>query len=235
MATPHISAQPGDFAPAVLMPGDPKRAARIAEQLLDEPRLVSDVRGIGAYTGLHEGKPLSVMASGMGQPSLSIYATELFTHFGVERIIRVGTAGGLAQGTKAGDVVIAIGAHTDSSIDEKLCPGISFSATASWSLLSAAAQFAGNDPAVKVGPVVSRDLFYGNPPEQVKRLAELGTLGVEMEAAALYGIAANLHKEALAVLTISDHLFDPTQDMSPEERETKFQKSLAIAVAAALS
>ncbi|MGO1591628.1 DeoD-type purine-nucleoside phosphorylase [Ancrocorticia sp.] len=235
MATPHISAEPGDFAPAVLMPGDPKRAARIAEQLLDEPRLVSDVRGIGGYTGLHQGKPLSVMASGMGQPSLSIYATELFTQFGVERIIRVGTAGGLAADTRAGDVVIAIGAHTDSSINEKLCPGINFSATASWALLSAAVKAAGDDPRVKVGPVVSRDLFYGNTPEQVKRLAELGTLGVEMEAAALYGIAANLHKEALAVLTISDHLFDSSQDMSPAERETNFQKSLELAVAAALS
>ena len=235
VATPHISAEPGDFAPAVLMPGDPKRAARMADQLLDDVRLVSDVRGIGAYTGTHQGKPLSVMASGMGQPSLSIYATELFTQFGVERIIRVGTAGGLAEGAKAGDVVIAIGAHTDSAMNQHMCPGINFSATASWSLLSAAAAFAGNDPRVKVGPVVSRDAFYGNEPEQVKLLAELGTLGVEMEAAALYGLAAKHHKEALAVLTISDHLFDPSQDMSPEERETNFQKSLGIAVAAALT
>lgn len=235
MATPHISAEAGDFAPAVLMPGDPKRAERMAKQLLDNPRLVTNVRGIGGYTGLHNGKPLSVMASGMGQPSLSIYATELFTQFGVERIIRVGTAGGMAEGAQAGDVIIAMGAHTDSALNANLCPGIHFSATASWSLLSAAVAHAGEDSHVKVGTVVSRDRFYGNDPAQVKRLAELGTLGVEMEAAALYGIAADLHKEALAVLTISDHLFDPTQDMSPEQRETNFQKSLDIAVAAALA
>ncbi|MCF2706341.1 purine-nucleoside phosphorylase [Arcanobacterium haemolyticum] len=235
MATPHITAKPGDFAPAVLMPGDPKRAERIAELLMPDAVKVSDVRGIGGYTGTHNGRPLSVMASGMGQPSLSIYATELFSFYGVERIIRVGTCGGLSSNVQAGDVVVAIGAHTDSAINSTLCPGIAFSATASWSLLSAAVAAAGNDPTVKVGPVVSRDKFYGNPIEQSERLAALGTLGVEMEAAALYGIAADLGKEALAVLTVSDHLFDSSQDMSAEERETKFHKALELAVAAALS
>ncbi len=235
MTTPHIAAQPGDFAPAVLMPGDPKRAARMAAQLMPDARQVTDVRGIGGYTGTYQGKPLSVMASGMGQPSISIYATELYRYFGVERIIRVGTAGGLSPEVKAGDVVIAIGAHTDSAINATLCPGIQFSATASWTLLKAAVEAAGDDPTVRVAPIVSRDRFYGTPPEQNKRLAELGTMGVEMEAAALYGIAADLGKEALAILTISDHLFDESQNMSPEERETKFQKSLTLAVAAALS
>lgn len=235
MTTPHIAAQPGDFAPAVLMPGDPKRAARMAAQLMPDARQVTNVRGIGGYTGTYQGKPLSVMASGMGQPSISIYATELYRYFGVERIIRVGTAGGLSPEVKAGDVVIAIGAHTDSAINTTLCPGIQFSATASWTLLKAAVEAAGDDPTVRVAPIVSRDHFYGTPPEQNKRLAELGTMGVEMEAAALYGIAADLGKEALAILTISDHLFDESQNMSPEERETKFQKSLTLAVAAALS
>ena len=138
MPTPHISAQPGDFAPAVIMPGDPKRAARMAAELMPDARLVTDVRNICGYTGTYEGKPLSIMASGMGQPSASIYATELFSFYGVERIIRVGTAGGLSPKVKAGDVVIAIGAHTDSVINTTLCPGIQFSATASWNLLKAA-------------------------------------------------------------------------------------------------
>ena len=235
MPTPHISAQPGDFAPAVIMPGDPKRAARMAAELMPDARLVTDVRNICGYTGTYEGKPLSVMASGMGQPSASIYATELFSFYGVERIIRVGTAGGLSSKVKMGDVVIAIGAHTDSVINTTLCPGLQFSATASWNLLKAAVDAAGDDADVKVAPVVSRDRFYGTSMDQNKRLAELGTLGVEMEAAALYGIAADLDKEALAVLTISDHLLDHSADMSAQERETRFQDALTLAVAAALS
>ena len=117
MATPHINAEPTDFAPAVLMPGDPRRAQRIAESVLESPRLVNDVRGMLGFTGTYQGKPLSVMGSGMGQPSFSIYATELFSQFGVERIIRVGTAGGIGEDVKVGDVVIATGAHTDSAMN----------------------------------------------------------------------------------------------------------------------
>lgn len=234
MATPHITAERGDFAPAVLMPGDPKRAERMADALLSDVRKVTDVRGIGGYTGLYRGRPLSVMASGMGQPSLAIYATELFSFYDVERIIRVGTMGGLADDANPGDVVIAIGAHTDSSIVDGVVPGIRFSATASWNLLRAAVDAAGDDPRVKVGTVVSRDRFYGNPTEQTKRLAEVGTLGVEMEAAGLYAIAAELGKEALAVLTVSDHLFDSSRDMTAEERETNFSKALHVAASAAI-
>ncbi|MDO4887197.1 MAG: purine-nucleoside phosphorylase [Actinomycetaceae bacterium] len=235
MATPHIAAEPGDFAPAVLMPGDPRRAERIASLLMPDARKVSDVRGIGGYTGTHNGKPLSVMASGMGQPSLAIYATELYSFYGVERIVRVGTCGGLSPAVTVGDAVIAIGAHTDSTLVDGVCPGIRFSATASWNLLKAAADAAGDDPAVKIGPVVSRDRFYGNDEAQTKRLAALGTLGVEMEAAGLYAIAADLGKQALAVLTVSDHLFDPSGDMDAEQRETNFHRALELAVAAALS
>ncbi len=235
MATPHISAQPGDFAPAVLMPGDPRRAERIAGQLMPDARKVSDVRGIVGYTGTHEGRPLSVMASGMGQPSLSIYATELYSFYGVERIVRVGTCGGLSPKVAVGDVVIAIGAHTDSAIVDSICPGVRISATASWNLLKAAADAVGEDPSVKIAPVVSRDRFYGNPAEQTERLAGIGTLGVEMEAAALYCIAAELDGQALAVLTVSDHLLDPSQNMSAADRETRFGKALALAVSAALS
>ncbi|MFD1505113.1 purine-nucleoside phosphorylase [Georgenia yuyongxinii] len=233
MATPHIAAEKGDFAPAVLMPGDPRRAERIANLLMPDARKVSDVRGIGAYTGTVDGKPLSVMASGMGMPSLGIYANELFSQFDVQRIIRVGTAGGLAHKVKVGDVVVALGAHTDSAMNTTRIPGIHFSAVASYPLVAAAVAAAGADTTIHVAPVVSRDHFYGNPAEQIQALADYGTLAVEMEAAGLYAIAAQYDREALAVLTISDHLLDHSQDMTAEEREHNFERALALAVAAA--
>ena len=232
MATPHINAPDGSIAPAVLMPGDPRRAERIADLLMPDAEKVSDVRGIGAYTGVYNGKPLSVMASGMGQPSLAIYATELFTYYGVKRIIRVGTCGGMASKVKVGDVVIAIGSHTDSTVTD-IVPGVSLSHTASWDLLKAAVDAADDDMTVHVGPVVSRDKFYGNDPAQVQALAYLGTLGVEMESAALYMLAAKHGAEALTVLTVSDHLLDGSEDMSPEDRESRFQGALKLAAAAA--
>ena len=233
MATPHISAEKGDFAPAVLMPGDPRRAERIAAALMPDARKVSDVRGIGAYTGTVDGKPLSVMASGMGMPSLGIYANELFESYGVQRIIRVGTAGGLSPRVKVGDVVIALGAHTDSAMNTSRIPGIHFSAVASYPLVAAAVAAAGDAKDIHIAPVVSRDHFYGNAAEQIQALADYGTLAVEMEAAGLYAIAAQYDRQALAVLTISDHLLDHTQDMSAEDREHNFDRALALAVAAA--
>lgn len=233
MPTPHITAEKGDLAPAVLMPGDPRRAERIAAQLMPDARKVSDVRGIGAYTGTVNGRPLSVMASGMGMPSLGIYANELYREYDVQRIIRVGTAGGLSPKVKVGDVVIALGAHTDSAMNTTRIPGIHFSAVASYPLVAAAVAAAGGADDVHVAPVVSRDHFYGNPAEQIRALADYGTLGVEMEAAGLYGVAAEHGREALAVLTISDHLLDGSRDMTAEERENNFQRALTLAVAAA--
>ena len=238
MATPHINAEPTDFAPAVLMPGDPRRAQRIAESVLESPRLVNDVRGMLGFTGTYQGKPLSVMGSGMGQPSFSIYATELFSQFGVERIIRVGTAGGIGEDVKVGDVVIATGAHTDSAMNQLRIPGVSFSAVADFRLAMAAYQ-AGVEAELgdrlHAGTIISRDHFYFMPEGQTDRLAHYGTLCVEMEAAALYGVAAEFGKQALAVLTISDHLLDHSADMDASERETRFQDSLQLALAAALS
>lgn len=238
MATPHISASPGQIAPAVLMPGDPLRAERIAKQLMPDCERVSYVRGNGIYTGEVNGKPLSVMASGMGQPSLTIYANELFSQYGVERIIRVGTAGGIDHGVEVGDAVIALGAHTDSGMNTSRIPGIHFCAVASYELVAAAVAASREDGAqaegkIHVGPIVSRDHFYGTDPAQTTLLAKYGALCVEMEAAALYAVAAEYHKQALAVLTISDHLLDPSKDMTPEERETKFGTALKLAVAAA--
>lgn len=233
MTTPHISAQPGQIAPAVIMPGDPLRAERIAKLIMPDCERVSYVRGNGVYTGEVNGKPLTVMASGMGQPSLTIYTNELFKFYGVDRIIRVGTAGGLSNDVKVGDVVIATGAHTDSGMNVGRIPGIHFAPVASYKLLAAAVKAADGADNIHVSPIVSNDHFYGGSPEVTKLLADYGTTCVEMEAAALYAVAMQYRKHALAILTISDHLLDDSQNMSAEERETKFQKALALAVAAA--
>lgn len=235
MATPHIRAEKGDFAPAVLMPGDPLRAKRIAETILEDPRQVNDVRGMLGFTGYFEGKPLSVMGSGMGQPTIAIYATELFQFFGVQRIVRVGTCGGIAKHVRVGDVIVGTGAHTDSNFNQGRIPGVFFSALASYNLANAAVNAADATERLHVGPIISKDHFYDAVPGQLEALSNYGVLGVEMEAASLYGTAAQHGKEALAVLTVSDHLLDPGADMSAEERETKFQGALRLAVAAALS
>jgi purine-nucleoside phosphorylase len=236
MSTPHIAANPGDFAPAVLMPGDPKRARRMAEAVLESPRLISDVRGIEAFTGQCRGRPLSVMASGMGSPSIAIYATELFRFFGVERIVRVGTAGGIAPDVEVGDVLIGTGAHTTSAMNDRRVPGVRFAATASFPMAVAAWQAAGGDPRVRAGQIFTVDDFYSAPPGRTEALAALGVLGVEMEAAALYGVAAAEHGNALAIVTVSDHLTSKRHaDMTAAERETQFAKALDLAIAAALA
>lgn len=235
MVTPHISAEPGDFAPAVLMPGDPKRAERIAHMLMDDARLVTDVRGMLGFTGTYQGKPLSVMGSGMGQPSAGIYVTELMRFYGVQRIVRVGTTGGYAPQVKVGDVIIVTGAHTDSAMNDYRIPGIHFSAVSSFPLARAAMDEVADGERVHVGPVVSKDHFYFKIPGQADALAAYGVLGVDMETAALYAIANEFGREALTVLTVSDHIFDHSQDMSPEDRESKFALALRLACAAALS
>ncbi len=237
MATPHISAAPGDIAPLVLMPGDPKRAARIAEQFLDDARQVSDVRGIGCYTGTYQGTPMSVMASGMGVPSLCIYATELYRFYGVRRIVRVGTCGAFSDKVAVGDVVIGTAAHTNSSTATLFVPGVTLSLVASYPLLRGAmdAASAETDAAVHAGPVYCSDHFYLARPDIISGLAKLGTLAVEMESAGLYATALAEGGEALTVLTASDHLFDSSRDMSAEERETRFAASVKIAAAALLA
>ena len=239
MSTPHIAAEPGDFAPAVLMPGDPKRAEKIAHTLMSDAKMVTDVRSMLGFTGTYRGKPLSVMGSGMGQPSLTIYATELFKFFGVERIIRVGTCGSISPLAGVGDTVVAMGAHTDSHINVARFPEITFAPYASWSLLSAAMKAVDELPEtdrnrVHVGTVFSEDHFYFKVPGLLERLRAYGTLALEMETAALYGVAAEFGREALTVLTVSDSLLDHSQDMTPEQRETKFANTLALATAAAL-
>lgn len=241
MATAHIAAEPGDFAPAVLMPGDPRRAERIARTLMPDARLVTDVRGMLGFTGTVDGKPLSVLGSGMGMPSITIYAHELFAQFGVQRIIRVGTAGGISPQVGLGDVIVAVGAHTDSNMNQQRLAGLHFSAVASFELVRAAADAAVagalDGQPVHVGMIMSHDHFYlpNSDPGWLPRLAQYGVLGVEMEAAALFGVAAEFGKQALAVLTVSDLLFDTAAKMTSDERETRFAGALRLALAAAHS
>ena len=235
MSTPHIGAEPGDFAPGVLMPGDPRRARRIAETFFDAPRLVTEVRGIEGWTGIHAGHPVSVLASGMGQPSLSIYATELFRFYDVARIIRVGTAGALADDLALGDVVVASAAHTDSALSAARVPGVHFAAAPDFELMAAAVSAArARGIPVRVGPIFSSDAFYGTADGTVDALRAHGTLAVEMEAAALYGLAAQYHRQALAVLTVTDHL-GRAEKMTVQDRETRFEAMVTVALDALIS
>ena len=235
MPTPHIRAAKSQIAPAVLMPGDPKRAERIAHLLMDDAELINDVRGMLGFTGTVNGTPLSVMGSGMGMPSATLYATELFAEYDVQRIIRVGTCGGMSHKVKVGDVIVGLGAHTDSNMNQQRLPGLNFSAVASFNLAAAAVAAADDSMNVHVGPILSRDHFYFEAASSVELLSKYGVLGVEMEAAGIYGAAAEFGREALTILTVSDHLLDHSADMSAEDRETKFQGALRLAVAAALS
>jgi purine-nucleoside phosphorylase len=231
--TPHISAPDGAFAPIVLMPGDPRRARRIAQEFFDDPVLVTEVRSIEGWTGTWEGRPVSVLASGMGMPSISIYATELFRFYDVRKIIRVGTAGGMADELQLGDVVIGSAAHTDSSLSALRIPGVHYSAVPDFELLEAAvvAARAAGGMRYRVGPLFSSDSFYADRPDVTAGLLAHGTLAVEMEAAALYGVAAQEHRQALAVATVTDHILRG-EKMSADDRETRFADMVGIALRA---
>ncbi|QZN86364.1 purine-nucleoside phosphorylase [Cellulomonas sp. C5510] len=233
MPTPHISAQPGDFAPDVLMPGDPRRATRIAETVLDDARLVTEVRGVVGWTGTWQGRPVSVMASGMGVPSISIYATELFRFYGVRRIIRIGTAGGMQRHLELGDVVVATAAHTDSGVSANRLPGLHYSHAPSFALASAAVAAARDVEGARVhaGPVLTSDVFYADRPQLMQQLVDHGTLAVEMEAAGLYAAADREKAEALALLSISDFTFQAAE-LDADERERLFQHAVGIALRA---
>lgn len=233
MATPHIAAQPGDFAPDVLMPGDPRRGARIAEGFLDDVREVTAVRGILGYTGTYRGRPVSVLASGMGSPSISIYATELARFYGVKRIIRVGTTGGIQPDLKLGDVVAASAAHTDSAMTSRWVPGVTLSHAPSFALLRAAvdaAERAGT--AMRVGPVFTSDTFYTEDDTVSKALARYGTLSIDMEAAALFAVGAREGIETLMLATVTDLPGISDEAMTSDEREEKVADMVSIALGA---
>lgn len=232
MPTPHISAEKGDFAPSILLPGDPLRAKFIAENFLDGARQVNAVRNMFGYTGSYEGVPVSVMGTGMGIPSASIYAAELITEYNVERLIRVGSCGGVLPSVKIRDVVLAIGACTDSGVNRVRYGGFDFAATADFGLLKAAATAAGaKGIEVKVGNVHSADLFYNPDPQAFDRMEAMGVLAVEMEAAGLYGVAAEKGGRALTICTVSDHV-RTGESTSSDEREQTFGEMVEIALEA---
>lgn len=235
MSTPHISAKPGDFADVVLMPGDPQRAEHIASHFLADARRVTDVRNAWGYTGTFRGRPVSVMSHGMGIPSCSIYATELVRHFGVKTLIRVGSCGALAPEARLGDVIIALGASTDSKVNRVRFLGHDFAALADYRLVehAVAAARERNVP-VRVGNVFSSDFFYTPQPEIFDTVEKLGILGVEMEAAGLYGMAAEYGVRALTILTVSDHI-RRGEHLSPEARRTSFDAMIQVALATAIA
>lgn len=232
--TPHNEARKGDFAKTVLMPGDPLRAKYIAETFLDSPRLVNNVRGIQGYTGTYKGVDVSVMASGMGMPSIGIYSYELFSFYDVENIIRVGSAGGYSEKVKVRDVVLAQSACYDTAFAAQYqLPG-TFSAAADYTLLEKSVQVAREKCGrVHIGAILSSDVFYNDNPTVVASWQKMGVLAVEMEAAALYMTAARLGKRALAVLTVSDHLITK-EETTAEERQTTFNEMITIALETAV-
>lgn len=230
MSTPHNSANKGDFAPTVLMPGDPLRSKFIAETFLSDAKLVNNVRGVQGYTGLWKGKPVSVMASGMGIPSIGIYSHELYTHYGVENIIRVGSAGGLSDDLRLMDVVAAVGACTDSAFAHQFDLLGTFAPIASWPLLSTAMSCAkALGVNMRAGNVVSSDNFYNDGSDEHDQWKKMGVLAVEMEAAGLYMTAARDGGRALAICTISDHIYTH-EELSTEERQTSFTQMINIAL-----
>ena len=227
--TPHITAKEGDFARTVLMPGDPLRSRFIAETYLDNPVLVNNTRGVQGYTGTYKGKRVSVMASGMGIPSIGIYSYELFSFYGVENIIRVGTAGGIADTVHIRDVVFGMSAYTNSNFGRQYGFDGNVAPCCSFKLLDAAVRAArgmGIEP--NVGAISSSDIFYDES-GSAKVMKKLGVLATEMEAAGLYLNAARLGKNALAICTISDHLFTG-ESLSAEERQTTFTQMMEIAL-----
>ena len=235
MATPHISAEPGDFAETVLMPGDPLRARVIAEQYLEDAREVTATRNMLGYTGYYRGQPVSVMGSGMGIPSMSIYAFELFNEYRVEKIIRVGTCGGVLPDVEVRDVIIAMGASTDSSVNRTRFGGCDFAAIADYGLLEATVGAARSaNLAHRVGNVFSSELFYNPRPDFFEKMKAHGILAVEMEAAGLYGAAAEAGKRAVSILTVSDHVITGAST-SADERQNSFQDMMKVALEAAIN
>lgn len=230
MSTPHISAESGAFAPSILLPGDPLRAKHIADNFLEEVTTVNEVRNMLGYTGSYQGLPISVMGTGMGIPSASIYATELVNEYNVERLIRVGSCGAVTTKVDVRDVILAIGACTDSLVNRTRYGGLDFAATADFWLLKAAAEAAGaKGIEVKVGNVHSADLFYNPDPGAFDRMEAMGVLAVEMEAAGLYGVAAEHGGRALTICTVSDHI-RTGEATSSEERQKTFNEMVEIAL-----
>ncbi len=235
--TPHINATPADFGKTVLMPGDPLRAKFIAENFLENPVLVNNVRGVQGYTGTYKGVKVSVMASGMGMPSIGIYSHELFNFFGVENIIRVGSAGALRGDIPVRDVVIGMGACTNSNFVHQFGLDGTYSAICSYKMLKIAAGIA-EDMGINyhVGNILSSDTFYNDPTSTLpstETWGKMGVLAVEMEAGALYMNAARYGKNALAICTVSDNLVSG-EVTTAEERQNSFTEMMKLALETAV-
>lgn len=228
--THHIAAQPGDFAKTVLMPGDPLRAQYIAQNFLDGARQVNGIRCLYAYTGSFRGKPVSVMASGIGAPSMGVHAWELFELYDVQNIIRIGTTGAMTEVLAIGDLVIAMGAcYNTCYADQYRLPGV-FSATASYPLLKRATESADRLAVpYTVGSIFSTDIFYEDAASPVMEWTKMGVLAVEMETAALYTVAARAGRHAVSLLTVSDSLVTH-EKTSAEVRQTKFTAMMDVAL-----
>ncbi|WP_163833183.1 purine-nucleoside phosphorylase [Spartinivicinus ruber] len=230
MATPHISAAPGDFAETVLMPGDPLRAKFIAETFLTDAKCITEVRNMFGYTGTYQGCRISVMGSGMGIPSMSIYAKELITDYNVKKIIRVGSCGAVDDSIKLQDIIIGMGASTDSKVNRIRFNDYDFAAIADYQLLANAVTAAQQKQLpVRVGNVFSSDLFYTPDQQLFELMAKYQVLAVEMEAAGLYGVAAEYGAHALAIFTVSDHI-TRNEKLSAEERQTSFKQMIELAL-----
>lgn len=232
--TPHIKATPEDFAKTVLMPGDPLRAKFIAENFLESARLVNNVRAISGYTGTYKGTPVSVMASGMGMPSMGIYSYELFNFFDVDNIIRIGSAGALDENIKVRDIVLGMGACTNSDYQKQYnLPG-TFAPVASYDLLrTAVAECEKKGTKTHVGNILSSDTFYNADNTVNEKWAKMGVLAVEMEAAALYMNAAYSKKNALAICTISDNIMTG-EALDADARQSSFTDMMEIALETAV-
>ncbi len=230
MATKHMNAAPGDFAETVLMPGDPLRAQYISDTYLEDARRVTDVRNMWGFTGQYKGHPVSVMAHGMGIPSASIYCTELIAEYGVKRVIRVGSCGTSHPDVGLRDVIIAMGASTDSGCNRMRFGGYDLAALASYDLVEKAVA-AARAQGVKfhVGNIFSADLFYTPDPGLFETMAKYGIYGVEMEAAGIFPIAAEYGAEALAICTVSDDL-RTDEHLSSDERATTFDEMILVAL-----
>ncbi|MEC8974595.1 MAG: purine-nucleoside phosphorylase [Actinomycetota bacterium] len=231
--TPHLEGKRGDYAPITLVPGDPKRARFIADSYLDDVRQVNSVRGADGFTGKFDGLPISVQAVGMGVPSAAIYYTELIRFYGVQTLIRVGSCGGLSESVRLGDIICASGAGTDSAAITTLNGGLELPSIPSWELLASAMQVAEQKEIdVIAGPVFTSDLFYGPSTKIFEHLGRRGILGVEMEVAGLYTIAAVEGVKALALLTVSDDIVR-NEVMSSMDRENTFHEMVQVALGVA--
>lgn len=233
--TPHINAAKGDIAETVLMPGDPLRAKWAAETYLDNPRLVNEVRGMLGFTGTYKGNPVTIHGSGMGMPSISIYANELISQYGAKTLIRIGSCGAMQEHVKVRDVIIAMTATTLSTPSSGIMKELNFAPCADWALLKAAVAKAETmDTGIHVGNIYSSNVFYDERPDLNELMIRHGILGVEMEAAELYTVAARHGARALGVMTVSDHLLTH-EALPPEDRERSFGDMVEIALEAAFA